>query len=1033
MSDKQEQPVEQTKDIVVDDAAEGELIEHDGPMEDDPNDDSYDGGLIVVGVGASAGGLEALQDLVATIPPDIGVAFVVAQHLSPVHKSKFVEILSKHAQIPIVQAEDGAQLRVNEMVICPPGFNIEVIKGDRVTLSRKVDPRVSPVPSVDQLFESIATVKGERSIGVVLSGTGTDGTIGLRAIKAENGFGMVQDPRTAQYNGMPNSAIITANIDLVMKVEEIAAQIIAIVTPRNFKVAAGVELVPSEAYVEILKQLKSLSGVDFSLYKEKTLIRRIDRRMTSLRLKDAQEYCRYLSENTKEISLLMSDLLIGVTSFFRDKDAFLELRSELQKYIKDCEHQVLRIWTPGCSTGEEPYSIAMIIDDILGEDRDEWAVQIFATDIDPKAIAFAREGVYSSSVVKNVPEEYRRKYFVSKGSQYEVVRFIKSSVLFANHDLNRDPPFIRTDLISCRNLMIYFKPELQLRTFQVFHYSLNFNGMLFLGSSESLSSSLNNFKIVSKRHKIYKSLYADKKLPLDTIYKTKNDERIVGNKLAKPVFDSPRSMTRIESLVAGVDMFRKLIVEGLENTKILYPVIINESNDIVYIHGENPVLIRPVGVPTNNILKSVESELAIQIREVLHRLSAEDEWASTAYVALKDTDKPTYVRIFAKNAHCPLPIGRVVVLYFQLETEDSLPVRILEGSDGSNQALMEQKRILAQTEYQMQTLIEELETSNEEMQAMNEELQSSNEELQSSNEELETTNEELQATNEELQTAYGEIRAAYNQKLESQSTLETMKEALEESNSLLEESSRIGKYGSWSWDLETRRFKWSKGFCRIFGIEADKEDASYERFINIAIDDDRKRMENFISDLILGKTKKPMLIKALDSKERELDISVAAFTYLNDLGQTTKIIGIVMDISEKVSYQDESKLLKSRIDILLNNSFSGCYVLEVDTMKIVNANEIFRDTLGIKEEELDQYDEVKFFELFTKEAKDTFLEMIITQMNAALGTSLKIQYEMRTTDGRLLKVDARHSVFSRDGRNNKAKTILVNIMPVAGS
>ncbi|MBR7890191.1 hypothetical protein J9B83_14870 [Marinomonas sp. A79] len=656
--------------------------------------------LTVVGVGASAGGLEALQSMLSNLPTDTNMAFVVAQHLSPSYKSMMVDLLEKGCTIPITSAVDNEVLEPNHAYICPPNFNIEITSGDRISLISYPETRRTPRPSVDMLFESIASVKGESAIGIVLSGTGTDGSRGIRAIKGENGFGIVQDPKDAKYDGMPNSAINSGNVDLIVQSTEIGTELKNIMHFPRRRSVDNENAISRETYNGIINILKKQCKVDFTLYKENTIVRRIDRRMTSLRIHDTKVYLEHLTEHPEEVSLLFNDMLIGVTSFFRDARAFDSLDRELSHYIQNKESKELRIWCVGCSTGEEPYSIAIILSQILGERISDYKIQIFATDIDKNAIEFARNAIYPESALQNLPKAIRDKFFLVNDDQFELTKAIKSHVIFSVHDINNDPPFLRLDLITCRNLMIYFTVELQRQILPTFHYALNPKGILMLGQSESIGVFQEQYRPLSKTNKIYEALFVGKKLPPER--KSTNIKKKALDYKEQSVQESPRRTKLNEE-------FSNIISSTLKEFVLPNAMLVNENQDIIFTEGENKLLIRPSGLPTNNIFKNLHPQLSIDLRSAFHQLQSGKDIANTGFQSFNLDGKDVWVKLILISIKREGPVGSLILIFSQIEEPVNIPVLTKDSHDSTNQAvLVEQQRLLLKTKEQLQNVIEEL-------------------------------------------------------------------------------------------------------------------------------------------------------------------------------------------------------------------------------------------------------------------------------------------------------------------------------------
>lgn len=869
------------------------------------------------------------------------------------------------------------------------------------------------------LFESIATHKGDDAIGIILSGTGSDGSRGIRAIKAENGFGIVQDPNTAKYDGMPNSAINSGNVDLIVSPEQIGAELKSIVMFPRDRTIIDEKTIPRETYIGIIRLLKLHSKVDFSLYKENTILRRIERRMTSLKIARSEDYLQHMGAHTEEISFLFNDMLIGVTSFFRDVRAYEVLRRELQLYLANKTDNIIRVWSAGCSTGEEPYTLAMIISDILGDKKNEYKIQIFATDIDEQSINFAREAVYPESALQNLPKEIKAKFFTVKGDQYEVIKPIKSMVIFSLHDINKDPPFLRLDLITCRNLMIYFTAELQRMLLPTFHYALNPGSLLMLGISESIGLFQEQYRAISKSTKLYQAVSINKTLP---------PERIMHNRRIPDYIDpSPVIEKQIISPAKKLDQdYSLLIMEALKNRVLPNALLVNENQDIVFSEGSNELLIRSEGIPSNNVFKNFHPKLVVELRSSLHEIDIGKPFVDTGYQNIKLKDDNVWVRMMLVRVERAPPLGRLTVIFTDIERPFALPtLKDIEGNI-STEVVKEQERLLNRTRDQLQNVIEELETSNEEMQAMNEELQSSNEELQSSNEELETTNEELQSTNEELQTAYAELRMAYEEKEQQQSELQILRTDLIQSNNLLQEAEKIGLSGSWMWDIENRRLTWSNGCFALFDVDTKEFQPSFEAFIGLIHPDDRNRLETQMKEMLIKQVKLPITFKVANVDQEVKIISLDAVVSFNELKQATKVMGTMTDITEKTHYEKNTSAYKDKINYILTSSLNCAYIYNFIDQHIEYVNPTLTQQFGFTLADLEDYSGDTFFKLFANDELEKIKHHFDRVRTGSPGATYPSKYAFKKRDPNgFTPVYANHTVYDVDETTGFASKMLV--------
>lgn len=722
----------------------------------------------IVAIGASAGGLEALQDFLSHLPEGLdNISIVIAQHVSPTHKSMLVQLLSRETNLEVAVAADGLTLEPNTVYITPPDKEISVLKG-RIKLAKPASA-IGPKPSVDVLFHSLADENAPYVTGIILSGTGTDGASGVQALKEAGGFIIVQEPHTAKYDGMPLAAIHTEAVDAVLSPDKMGNEIFDYISnPNEVRVQKELEKNEGSSLDRIFELLSKRTGTDFSNYKSATIGRRLQKRMAMLNISSIEEYLRVVEEKPKELDEMFQMILIGVTSFFRDEDSFLALEEQLREMIKEKSNDApIRIWVPGCSTGEEPYSIAILLNQLLKGKSHEYNIQIFATDIDDKAISKARKGIYSKEALENVSKQTLDTYFEKKGENYELIKPIRSMVLFSKHDVTSNPPFLKLDLITCRNLLIYFGAGLQQQIIPIFHYALNPDGLLFLGKSETVGQFTDLFSTIDGKNKLFKR---------------KRNKNI--NPIKFSAFRAQRqSVPETKSKKEKKDLsLTELVKETLFNSYEHPYVVVDDEYNIRETYGDVRLFLTlPSGAIHVNLLKMVNQELQIEVRSVISKSIRNRETVKSSIKKFELYDKNYFVRITAKPLlYTDQSEELFIVIFEKLDIEGFVSTGVVEtGSGFTDGRIQELELELAATKEHLQTYIEEIETSNEELQSLNEELQSTNEELQSSNEELETTNEELQSTNEEVQIAYSELKSTH--------------EELEEKEDLLKEKERNQK------------------------------------------------------------------------------------------------------------------------------------------------------------------------------------------------------------------------------------------------
>ncbi|MDD5092938.1 MAG: chemotaxis protein CheB [Dehalococcoidia bacterium] len=713
----------------------------------------------VVGIGASAGGLEALEGFFSHMPPTTNMAFVVIQHLSSTHKSIMGSLLEKYTAMPIHLIEDGMQIQPNHIYLNLPDKNVAIING----ALHLVDPIKSAHVNlpIDAFFRSLAEDRGNKAICIILSGSAADGTLGLKVIKGEGGMAMVQQETQAKYDSMPKSAIDTGLVDFILPVEQMAAELIKYV--RHPYVDDRVEVPATghqyENYLEkIFLHLRSVTGHDFSNYKRNTTRRRIERRMAVHQLYDVAEYFQYLRQTPAEADSLFRDMLIGVTSFFRDPKAFDILRKKVLPDLLSTKepNSAMRVWVPACATGEEAYSIAMLLMEAMEELNLRLNVQIFASDLDTAAIDFARAAVYPASIAADVNTERLSRFFVQDGARYRVKKRVREMVVFAVHDVIKDPPFSRLDILSCRNLLIYMDGVLQKKLLPIFHHTLVENGILFLGPSESIGNFFDSFEPVDLKWKFFKpkGKLPERRLEYPVVPFRTGQHGISGEGAADP--------NPVRGLIDVRLLAEKMVFENYAPASVL----INEKHQILFFIGDTEkYLVLPTGEPTLNILNMARDGLKYKLRTAIQKAvkqkkSVVEENQQIQY----NGELLTFNLSVTPLEGAGVPQGLMIVVF---DEKTSLGITDKQktksaAEKGRNPQIVSLEHELQSTKESLQTTIEELETSNEDLKSINEEMQSVNEELQSTNEELETSKEELQSTNEELVTVNSELQEKVN-------------------------------------------------------------------------------------------------------------------------------------------------------------------------------------------------------------------------------------------------------------------------------
>lgn len=707
-----------------------------------------------VGIGASAGGLEAIVSFFKAMPEDTGMVFIVIQHLSPDYKSLMNELLARHTRMPIEIAQDGVEAQPNTIYLIPPRKNLLIFHGKFYLEEQKSRGLNLPI---DIFFRSLAADKNKYAIGIILSGTGSDGTMGIRAIKEAGGMVMVQDDQSAKFDGMPRSSISTGLVDYILPPEKMPEELLNYIKHPFIKKSATLDNIMSkniDTLTKIILMLRDHTGIDFSFYKENTIIRRLERRVSINRFNTLEEYMVFLSESNKEKDILYRELLIGVTRFFRDQEVFSSINEKVLPKLTYSK-KLIRIWSAGCSTGEEAYSLAMLFTEYITKNKIDCEIKIFATDIDRDAIEFAGQGLYPESIVADVEPVLLTKYFTRKENGYQVNEIIRKKVIFATHNLLKDPPFSKLDLIVCRNLFIYLKPEMQKRLLAMFYYSLNPDGFLVMGSSESIGEMIDAFEVVDSKWKIYKykegyksPLIRDLPLPRNQVYEVSGYNNLVSSNKFK--------MDKLmESAISAV-LPPSIIVDDEDN-------IIHVVNDVSKFFKIKP------GRFSQNLYANLNDDLSIVVSNLLRRLkTTSNQVVFERYGSSNGIDKfkvivegraiyldkkPFYLLSFTSEE---------IILTQEKEKEKEKNIKTLDIDSDTQSRIEELERELQITKESLQATVEELETSNEELQSSNEELIASNEELQSTNEELQSVNEELYTVNSEHQSKIEELTRLNN-------------------------------------------------------------------------------------------------------------------------------------------------------------------------------------------------------------------------------------------------------------------------------
>lgn len=855
--------------------------------------------LPIIAIGSSAGGLEALNAFFKAMPVDSDFAFVVISHLDPDRTSMLPELIQHKTAMPVIQVIDNQKIEVNSIYVIPPNKEMGILNGILHTFDMPLPHGLNR--PIDSFFRSLAQDQGNNAIAMVLSGTGTDGSLGLRDIKGEAGIIIAQDPQSAKYDGMPRNAIATGLVDYVLAPEKMPEKLMQYVKHWGEQSETGFNH-DNDNVINALQKiyflLRTKTTHDFSLYKKNTIFRRIERRILVHQLEDINSYVRYLQESETEISVLFKELLIGVTSFFRDKEAFESLKNDyLPKLLQDKpDDYQIRVWVPGCSSGEEAYSIAITLYECMAELKRRFSIQIFATDIDEAAIEKARHGRYPESIAMDVSAEQLKTFFSKDEDHYQVKKLIREMVVFAPQNIIKDPPFTKLDLLCCRNLLIYFGPELQKKLLPIFHYSLKAESLLFLGSSESIGTATDLFSFVDKKWKIFKSvsshIFTNPSINLapSTLPTTMSEKKIA---VPQPVNVDNQSTKLLRTLLSESDLSPRIVID-------------NEAN-ILYIHGRTGKYLEPAqGATSTNIIDMARTGLKPGLSNGIRQVSSKGETVEVKHLQIKNNDDYVTVNLLIKPfaAFQLEKRGLMLVIFEEINLEQvaTPQTHSAEKKQMINDEVKSLKDELQYTKENLQSTIEELETSNEELKSANEELQSTNEELQSSNEELETSKEELQSLNEESSTVNSELQSRIDQLVNARDDIKNLLDATEIASVFLDI------------DLKIRRF--TPRAVAIFPLTEADIGRPIEHFASTLKDVDLHRYtQQVLSDLAMKEE------EVLDRDDKVFRMRIRPYRTINNVidgivitfEDITNIKKIESELSQISNNYEENLLMMSKV------------------------------------------------------------------------------------------------------------------------
>ena len=943
------------------------MVTSDAPSVDDLSGAAISNNrLYWVGIGASAGGLEALREMIKNLPKVVGnVTYLVAQHLSPKYQSMMVQLLGRETGLHVQEVEHGIVPKAGVIYVTPPNNDL-FIKNGKLQLREPPSPH-SPKPSVDFFFTTLAEELGDHAIGIILSGTGSDGSHGVRAIRAGGGLTIAQTPETAKYDGMPVNAIETGCVDITLPPDQIGTEIASLIrSPHNVHLMQETDE-KRTTLQELMHLLKARTRVDFRDYKTGTMFRRLNRRMTACGVPGLDAYLEYVQQQPNELDILFRDMMITVTQFFRDKQAFEGLQSQIVELLKIKQVDgTLRVWVPGCATGEEAYSIVIMFAEAAGglsRLQQSYRFQLFATDIDMDALTLARKGVYAETTLESMDQVLKDRYFRHKENSYEIVKSVRDMVVFSKHNVFDDPPFLRLDLITCRNLLIYFNNKLQQSVMNLFHYALNPAGVLFLGKSEALGESTNLFHSADSKAKIFK-------------------RKIIASA------ERPRSMKLTYSSVPKLDAvsnvkptktnheFSDAIIGALSPDSLL----IDENMDVLRIYGDVQAYTQlSAGDASTNLASLVRKEFRQELRALIYKVLRENTEQSVLPKNLDINGTVLKVNIIIRPLSLKNSPERLLLISF--EKAQRIQQSFETKHTDSNPIIAELEHELSATREHLQTVVEELETSNEELQSTNEEMQSTNEELQSSNEELETTNEELQSTNEELLTVNEELQIKTTELTGTNEDLENIKDSIQMPLLVVNKELVITRYNALADDV----FMLGEGAegAALTGIATRIDIPSLRKnvlgVINWGVPFTRQLQDENCS----------YLERILPYKDHAGEVKGAVLTYLDNTHEQQALLHL-----------QESE---ERYDLAVQGSNAGIWDWDISSGDM-HWSPLYLQMLGIRETGFQA--SIKTFEsrLHPEDRQDV---MDILQAHLSRGFDFNVEFRMRKEDNSYLWLHAR--------------------------
>jgi two-component system CheB/CheR fusion protein len=955
-----------------------------------------DEGFPIVGIGASAGGLAAFETFFSNMPDDAnpGMAFVLVQHLAPDHKSILAEIIRRYTRMQVLDVEDGMRVMPNCTYIIPPNHDMAFINGALQLLEPTV-PRGQRLP-IDFFFRSLAADQHERAICIVLSGTGSDGTLGVRAVKGEGGLVIAQDPDSTVYDGMPRSAIATGIVDYVLPVAEMPRQLIDYAThaySKTHRIAPAPVPKVDNALKKIFVLLRNHTGNDFSLYKPSTIYRRIERRMAIQQIKTIEDYVIYIQQAPTEVEELFRDMLIGVTNFFRDPEAFEELEKQAipRLFANKNAGDTIRVWSPCCSTGEEAYSIAILLWEHMEELGRHFTVQVFATDIDKYAIATARAGVFPASIAADISPDRLARFFTTEadGSAYRIHKGVRDMLIFSEQNVIKDPPFSRLDLLSCRNFLIYLDRELQKKLIRLFHYALNPGAILFLGNSENVGEDDKIFIALDRKSRLFQS-----KEEALSAHRPTNGRLFSLMKATAPL------PSRVAAKTASAEnlSLREITEKEFLKQDDIAGALVNKHGDILYLHGRTGMYLEltPGESEINNILKMAREGLRRELITALHRAAESKEIVRCLGLRVKTNAHYTIVNLSIRPVAEDLTRSYETPLYLVIFEKAPQPAPAIDqSSSGSEQTLDGNAHI--------ETLKQQLRTKEEYLQAANEELETANEELSSSNEEMQSINEELQSTNEELETSREELQSMNEELATVNTELQTKVTDLSRLNNDVNNMLSGTGVGTVFVDLQLRIMRFTPTATEIINLISSDVGRPVAHLASNLVGYD-----GLVADV-------QTVLKTLAHKELDVQTKAGKWYTMRIQPYRTSdnmIEGAVInfiDITEVKRVRDALTVSELRFRRLFETAKEGILILNAESGMIEGVNQFLIDLLGYSEEQIIRKKiwDLGFFRDII-ENKEKFLE---------LQQHDYVRYEdlpLETADGRQIDVEFISSVYTVD-------------------